>query len=105
MTRKTSIYQPIQGFGYGKNTDLEQGKHPHNHTPSPDNYQIDSFVDTNRSHQKGMSAHIGRDVFPEIIVENCTQELCLTGQDQVPRARPVWWVQVQWDTEVVDEAS
>ena len=54
MTRHTS-------FGYGKNTDLEHGKHRHNITPSPDNYQIDTFVDTNKSHKRGMSTHIGRE--------------------------------------------
>ena len=53
MRRNTS-------FGYGKKTDLDVGKHRHNITPSPDNYQIDSFVDVNKSHNKGMSTHIGR---------------------------------------------
>ena len=51
-----------QGFGYGKKTDLETGKHPHNLTPSPDNYQIDSFVETDTRHRRGMSTHIGREV-------------------------------------------
>ena len=50
------------GFGYGKNTDLDHGKHRHNITPSPDNYQIDSFVDTDSRHKRGMSTHIGREV-------------------------------------------
>ena len=53
--RKTS-------FGYGKKTDLDYGKHPHNKSPSPDKYQIDTFVDFNKTHQRGSSCHIGRDV-------------------------------------------
>ena len=55
MTRKTS-------FGYGRKTDLDYGKHRHNKSPSPDRYQIDSFVDTNKKHVRGSSCHIGRDV-------------------------------------------
>lgn len=58
MTRKTSL-------GFGRKTDLDYGKHRHNVTPSPDNYKIDSFVDLNAAHHRGMSAHIGREVpFP-----------------------------------------
>ena len=74
MTRKAS-------FGYGKNTDLEHGKHRHNITPSPDNYQIDSFVEMNKSHSKGMNAHIGRDVCLILCLENCAEELHRTRQD------------------------
>jgi hypothetical protein len=51
--RKTS-------FGFGKKTDLEYGKHRHNKSPSPDKYLIDSFVDFNKTHQRGSSCHIGR---------------------------------------------
>ncbi len=47
-------------FGYGQITDLEYGKHPHNKSPSPDHYKIDSFVETNKGHNKGSSCHIGR---------------------------------------------
>ena len=68
MTRKTS-------FGYGKKTDLDYGKHRHNKSPSPDRYQIDSFVDSNKKHLRGSSCHIGRDVLFISIVENCTSEL------------------------------
>jgi hypothetical protein len=32
------------GIGYGKKTDLDYGKHPHNEAPSPDKYNISSFV-------------------------------------------------------------
>lgn len=53
MTRKTT-------FGYGKNTDLDHGKHPHNKSPSPDHYKIDSFVQSNKEHARGSSCHIGR---------------------------------------------
>jgi hypothetical protein len=62
MTRNTSTSILNKGFGYGKKTDLDVGKHPHNVTPSPDNYQIDSFVDTDTRHRRGMSTHIGREV-------------------------------------------
>ena len=55
MMRKTS-------FGYGKNTDLDYGKHRHNKSPSPDHYKIDTFVDTNITHNRGSSCHLGREV-------------------------------------------
>jgi hypothetical protein len=55
------------GLGFGKKTDLDYGKHRHNITPSPDVYKIDSFVDFNATHQRGMSAHIGREVPPAFI--------------------------------------
>jgi len=32
------------GIGYGKKTDLEVGQHRHNVTPSPDTYNIPTFV-------------------------------------------------------------
>lgn len=35
------------GIGYGKKTDLDVGKHPHNETPSPDKYNLSSFVEIN----------------------------------------------------------
>jgi hypothetical protein len=54
--RKTS-------FGFGKKTDLDYGKHRHNKSPPPDKYQIDSFVDFNKTHMRGSSCHIGREVF------------------------------------------
>jgi hypothetical protein len=49
-------------IGYGKKTDLEYGKHPHNETPPPDQYNLDSFVDTNKKKQKGFSPLFSRDV-------------------------------------------
>jgi hypothetical protein len=55
MTRHTS-------FGYGKKTDLDTGKHPHNKSPSPDRYKIDSFVELDKTHQRGMTTHIGREL-------------------------------------------
>jgi hypothetical protein len=51
--RKTS-------FGFGKKTDLDYGKHRHNKSPSPDVYKIDSFVEFNKTHNRGSSCHIGR---------------------------------------------
>ena len=65
MTRKTS-------FGYGKKTDLDHGKHRHNKSPSPDRYQIDTFVDSNKKHLRGSSCHIGRDVLSPSNIENST---------------------------------
>jgi hypothetical protein len=50
------------GHGFGKKTDLEHGKHRHNITPGPALYHIDSFVDNDIRHKKGMSMHIGREV-------------------------------------------
>ena len=35
-------------IGYGKKTDLDVGKHPHNETPPPDTYNLKSFVETNK---------------------------------------------------------
>ena len=34
----------IQGFGFGKQTDLEFDKNPHQYAPPPDTYNIASFV-------------------------------------------------------------
>lgn len=48
-------------FGFGKKTDLEYGKHRHNISPSPDAYDIKSFVDINKSHEKGTTAGKGRE--------------------------------------------
>ena len=31
-------------FGYGKQNDLDIGKHPHNVNPSPDTYNLNTFV-------------------------------------------------------------
>ena len=59
--------------GYGKKTDLDYGKHPHNKSPSPDKYQIDTFVDFNKTHQRGSSCHIGRDVYTCLMLENNSQ--------------------------------
>ena len=47
-------------FGYGKSNDLDHGKPPHNKSPSPDRYQIDTFVDSDKKHSKGSTCHIGR---------------------------------------------
>lgn len=66
--RKTS-------FGFGKKTDLDYGKHRHNHSPSPDNYKIDSFVESNKGHNKGSSCHLGREVFGNYNIENYSSEL------------------------------
>ncbi len=50
----------ISGFGYGKKTDLDVGKHPHNINPSPDTYNLNTFVDTNKLHKSGFNISIGR---------------------------------------------
>lgn len=61
MRRTTSKYiLIILGFGFGKKTDLDVGKHPHNKSPSPDHYKIDAFVDTNKGHNIGWTTAIGR---------------------------------------------
>lgn len=49
-------------FGYGKKTDLDYGKHRHNKSPSPDIYKIHSFVEFNKTHNRGSSCHVGRSV-------------------------------------------
>jgi hypothetical protein len=49
-------------LGLGAKTNLEVGKNRHNITPSPDLYQIKSFVDINIKEKKGVNAHIGREV-------------------------------------------
>ena len=61
--RKTS-------FGFGRKTDLDYGKHRHNKSPSPDRYKIDSFVEFNKTHLRGSSCHIGRDVICLFNIEN-----------------------------------
>jgi hypothetical protein len=50
------------GIGYGKKTDLDYGKHPHNETPPPDRYQLNSFVETNEKMKRGFSPLYSRDV-------------------------------------------
>lgn len=52
--RKTS-------FGYGKKTDLDVGKNRHNIIPSPDTYNLNTFIQTNKLHNKGFSPGKGRD--------------------------------------------
>jgi hypothetical protein len=51
------------GMGMGKKTDLDHGKHPHQETPSPDAYNIQSFVEVNKIHQKGFTPRNSREVF------------------------------------------
>lgn len=58
--QKNKYSEYNKGLGYGKKTDLDIGKHPHNIVPAPTSYQIDTFVEINKSHEKGVTAHIGR---------------------------------------------
>lgn len=51
------------GIGKGKKTDLDFGKHPHQETPSPDAYSIQSFVELNKIHNKGFTPRCSREVF------------------------------------------
>ena len=48
------------GFGYGKQNDLEFDKNPLHITPSPDTYNLSTFVDTNKLHQKGFTPRFSR---------------------------------------------
>ncbi len=48
-------------FGYGKKTDLDVGKHRHNITPPPTTYNLQSFIQINKMHNKGFSPGKGRD--------------------------------------------
>jgi len=48
------------GIGYDKKTNLGIGKHPHNIVPSPDTYNLSSFVEQNKAHKKGFSALYSR---------------------------------------------
>lgn len=50
------------GMGKGKKTDLDVGKHPHQVTPPPDTYNIASFVETNKAHNKGFTPRNSREV-------------------------------------------
>lgn len=50
------------GFGYGKKTDLEVGKHRHNVIPPSTTYDIKSFVEINKMHKKGFTPRYSRDV-------------------------------------------
>ena len=54
--------RPKSRIGFGKKTDLDIGKHPHNQTPAPDNYYISSFVETNKKQNRGFSPLYSRDV-------------------------------------------
>jgi len=47
-------------IGYGKKTDLDVGKDPHNIAPSPDTYNLKSFVETNEAHSKGFTPLVSR---------------------------------------------
>lgn len=49
------------GFGYGKKTDLDYGKNPSHVVPSPDTYNLRSFEDENKIHNKGFFPGYGRD--------------------------------------------
>ena len=51
----------ILGFGYGKKTDLDIGKNRHNVVPPPDTYNLNSFVEINKMHQKGFTPRQGRE--------------------------------------------
>jgi hypothetical protein len=52
----------IVAFGYGKKTDLNAGKNPEHVVPSPDAYNISSFVDINVKSKKGFTPRYSRDV-------------------------------------------
>lgn len=47
-------------MGRGKKTDLDYGKNPEHVVPSPDAYKINSFVDTNKLHNKGFTPRNSR---------------------------------------------
>ena len=48
------------GMGIGKKTDLDYGKNPHREAPSPDAYNIPTFVDTNKTYNKGFTPRNSR---------------------------------------------
>ena len=56
-----TIYNNL-AFGYGKKTDLDVGKNPHQVTPPPDSYSIPTFAETNKKHGKGFTPRYSRDV-------------------------------------------
>ena len=58
--RKAGIPIVNIGFGYGKKTDLDIGKDRHNVAPSPDCYNLNTFIQTNKMHNKGPSPGKGR---------------------------------------------
>jgi len=49
-------------FGYGKKTDLDFDKNPLHVVPPPNTYEIASFVETNKLHEKGFTPLFSRDV-------------------------------------------
>jgi hypothetical protein len=50
------------GIGYDRKTNLDVGKDPHNIAPSPDTYNLSSFVELNQTHKKGFSPLYSREV-------------------------------------------
>lgn len=47
-------------MGKGKKTDLEYGKNIEDTLPSPDTYNLSSFIDTNKTHNKGFTIKSSR---------------------------------------------
>ena len=62
MRRNTCNNHPYLAFGYGKKTDLEVGKNPHQVTPPPNTYNIPTFVDINKKKEKGFTPLKSREV-------------------------------------------
>jgi hypothetical protein len=72
------------GIGYGKKTDLDYGKHPHNETPPPDRYQLNSFVETNEKMKRGFSPLYSRDVVFFLTQETAPMSYIDLEQAKVP---------------------
>ena len=73
--RKTGIIIIDVGFGYGKKTDLEFDKNPQHVVPPSNTYNLKSFVETNKHHQKGFTPRYSREVWFYQIEGNGTRQL------------------------------
>jgi hypothetical protein len=73
------------GIGFGKKTDLDVGKDPHNVAPSPDTYNLPTFVETNKLHEKGFSPLYSREVVGLLKIGNRAYELHRTGAKESTR--------------------
>lgn len=52
------------GFGIGKKTDLEFDKNPLHVVPPPNTYNLPTFIETNKLHEKGFTPRFSREVNP-----------------------------------------
>jgi len=95
----------MAGFGYGKKTDLDVGKDPHNIAPSPDTYDLASFVKTNQDHHVGFTPLFSREVLASYKVGNRSDELHRSIKSKNARRGNIQLIPLQLEPQVVDAAK